>query len=196
MLFRRRRPDDLWDRVRTALWPRRSFARSMQYFAKRVLRLTATPHAVAAGVAAGVFASFLPFVGFHFVIALAVAFVLRGNLIAALIGTGAGNPLTFPLIWPGTLALGRLVLHGRQADDLPAFDVGRLLSGLDLTQLWEPFVKPMTVGGTLLGIVFGLAFYALAWWAVTFFRAQRRRMLASRARRRAARLHLSRAGNA
>ena len=76
MLFRRREPEGVWERFRTALWPRRSFTRSVQYLVKRVLRLTATPHAIAAGVAAGVFASWMPFLGFHFVIAAALAFVL------------------------------------------------------------------------------------------------------------------------
>ena len=51
MLFRRREPEGVWERFRTALWPRRSFTRSVQYLVKRVLRLTATPHAIAAGVA-------------------------------------------------------------------------------------------------------------------------------------------------
>ena len=48
MLFRRRKPDGFLERVRTYLWPRRSFSRSLQYFSKRILRLKATPHAVAA----------------------------------------------------------------------------------------------------------------------------------------------------
>ncbi|TIN70311.1 MAG: DUF2062 domain-containing protein, partial [Mesorhizobium sp.] len=41
MLFRRRKPDGLYERVRTYLWPRRSFSRSLQYFSKRILRLKA-----------------------------------------------------------------------------------------------------------------------------------------------------------
>ena len=73
MLFRRRKKADLLERARTFFWPRRSFLRSAQYFIKRVLRLSATPHAIAAGVAAGVFASFTPFLGFHFVIAAGLA---------------------------------------------------------------------------------------------------------------------------
>ena len=31
--------------------------------------------------------------------ALLVAFVIRGNLIASMIGTAVGNPFTFPFIW-------------------------------------------------------------------------------------------------
>jgi uncharacterized protein (DUF2062 family) len=99
MLFRRRRPEGIFDRMRTAIWPRRSFGRSFQYFIKRVLRLTATPHAIAAGVAAGVFASWTPLLGFHFVLAFALAYVLAGNMVAAALGTAFGNPISFPFIW-------------------------------------------------------------------------------------------------
>ncbi|MEP4421859.1 MAG: DUF2062 domain-containing protein, partial [Nitratireductor sp.] len=34
MLFRRRKPADMWERTRTFVWPRRSFWRSAQYYAK------------------------------------------------------------------------------------------------------------------------------------------------------------------
>ena len=43
--------------------------------------------------------SFSPFIGFHFLLAILFAYLLRGNLIAALIGTFVGNPFTFPFIW-------------------------------------------------------------------------------------------------
>src|SRR5690606_9209209 len=112
MLFRRRKPAHFGERLRVFLWPRRSFWRSAQYFAKRVLRLTATPHAIAAGIAAGTLASFTPYLGFHFIIAAAVAWVIRGNLIASALGTAVGNPLTFPFIWASTMAAGRFILYG------------------------------------------------------------------------------------
>jgi uncharacterized protein (DUF2062 family) len=110
MLFRRRRPEGYFDRMRTALWPRRSFGRSFQYFIKRVLRLTATPHAIAAGVAAGVFASWTPLLGFHFILAFALSYVLAGNMVAAAIGTAFGNPLSFPFIWTLTIKIGNMLI--------------------------------------------------------------------------------------
>ena len=88
----------------------------MQYFSKRILRLRATPHAIAAGVAAGVFAAFLPFLGFHILIAAALAWLIRGNILAAALGTAAvGNPLSFPLMWAATYAGGRVLLHAGPA---------------------------------------------------------------------------------
>ncbi len=79
MLFRRRVPEGRWARFRTFLWPRRSFRRSYRYFVKRVIRLDAAPHAVAAGFAAGVVASFTPFIGFHFLLAFAIAYLIAGS---------------------------------------------------------------------------------------------------------------------
>ena len=106
MLFGRKNPASWTEKVRISLWPRRSWSRSFKYVTKRILRLTASPHAVSAGVAAGVFASFTPFLGLHFIIAFVVAYVIAGNLLAAALGTFFGNPATFPIIWASTYKVG------------------------------------------------------------------------------------------
>ena len=43
--------------------------------------------------------SFTPLLGLHFLLAIIFAYMIRGNFIAALIGTVVGNPITFPFIW-------------------------------------------------------------------------------------------------
>lgn len=166
------------------IWPRRSYWRSAQYFAKRALRLNATPHAIAAGIAAGVFASFTPFVGFHFIIAAAIAWIIRGNLVASAIGTAVGNPLTFPFIWGATLEAGKLILYGRHPAGMGPQDIGHLLWNLEFAELWEPFLKPMAVGSLPLGLAATLLFYVLTRWAAVAFREQRKKHLAERARHR------------
>ncbi len=185
MLFRRRKTADFGEKLRVMFWPRRSFTRSARYFSRRVLRLTATPHAVAAGVAAGAFASFLPYMGFHFLIAAGLAWLLRGNLIASALGTAVGNPITFPFIWGCSLGLGRYMLQGREPGEVVPLQLGRVLTELDFALLWEPLLKPMTVGGAMLGTLCGLILYLLTYWAVGLFREQRRRRLADKARQRA-----------
>ncbi|TIU40692.1 MAG: DUF2062 domain-containing protein [Mesorhizobium sp.] len=185
MLFRRRKPDGLYERVRTYLWPRRSFSRSLQYFSKRILRLKATPHAVAAGVAAGVFASFFP-VGFHFIIAALLCWVIAGNLVAAALGAVFfGNPLTFPLLWE----TGKLILHDRLPTHGPPAHLGEMLHNLSFAQLWKPVLEPMLIGAVPLGLAFGLLFYALTRWGMNAFREQRRKRLAERASRHAQSSH-------
>jgi uncharacterized protein len=193
MLFRRRRPEGFFDRMRIALWPRRSFGRSFQYFVKRVLRLTATPHAIAAGVAAGVFASWTPLLGFHFVLAFALAYILAGNMVAAALGTAFGNPISFPFIWASTLKLGNLLVGVPADAGHRHVDLQSLLRHLDLGQLWEPVLKPMLIGSLPPGLFSAIAFYALTYWGVTAFQTRRKSKLAARARARIQELTAARA---
>lgn len=170
--------------MRVMLWPRRSFWRSAQYFAKRVLRLSATPHAVALGVALGVFASFLPFLGLHLVLAIVLAWLMAGNMVAAALGTAIGNPLTFPLIWGSTYEVGRLILYGRSGH-LDALSLGAALRQFSFADLWHPVLKPMTVGAVPLGLAFAVVFYVLTRWATAAFRRRRERRFAEKLHRKA-----------
>src|SRR5690606_26323749 len=92
MLFRSRHKPSFSEKTRLLLWPRRSFSRSFRYYGKRIMRITASPHAIAAGLAIGVFAAFTPFFGFHFIIAVILAYLLAGNIGAAALGTAVANP--------------------------------------------------------------------------------------------------------
>lgn len=190
MLFKRRETETLRERLRVWLWPRRSFSRSLKYFSKRVLRLNATPHAVAAGVAAGVFASFFP-LGFHFIIAVCVAWLFAGNLVAAAIGTALGNPLTFPILWGASYETGKLILHHHVPLHGPPAHLSDLMHHLSFKELWGPVLKPITIGAVPLGLVFGLLFYGLTRWGMAVFREQRRKRLAARAARNHASVHPS-----
>ncbi len=179
------------------MWPRRSWLRSTQYFVKRVLRLTASPHAVAAGVAAGVFASFTPFIGFHFAIAFAVSYVVAGNLIAAAAGTFFGNPITFPFIWASTYSTGRFILSGATTtatgtahqrlgeiahSDLIELGIAGLIHKIDA--MWEPVIKPMAVGSIPIGTMVAIIFYLVTRWAAIKFRQTRLKRLSERAQER------------
>jgi uncharacterized protein (DUF2062 family) len=186
VLFRRRKPDSFYERIRTLVWPRRSFQRSLQYMSKRVLRLTATPHSIAAGVAAGVFISCTPFLGFHIMLAAVIAFLIRGNIVASAIGTTFCNPLTFPITSVATLELGRFILHGRFGHEGAPIKLGHMLAHLHFSQLWEPFLLPMAIGSIPVGLAVALVFYVITRYAAVAFREQRRKRLAERARRRAA----------
>ncbi|MCQ0989028.1 DUF2062 domain-containing protein [Jiella sp. LLJ827] len=179
MLFRRRVPESFWSRLRTWLWPRRSFRRSYHYFHKRVLRLDAAPHAIAAGFAAGVVASFTPFIGFHFLIAFAIAYLIAGNMAAAALGTAVGNPLTFPFIWGATFEVGHRLLTDPTVDVEAPANLERSLSPMNLGAIWEPIVKPMFVGSIPLGLLAGVISYAVVRVAAKSFQAHRQRRIAN-----------------
>ncbi|MEO4044532.1 DUF2062 domain-containing protein [Hoeflea sp. CAU 1731] len=184
MLFRRRKPAGFIERIRVFLWPRRSFSRSFQYFGKRILRLTATPHAIAAGVAAGVVASWTPFLGLHFVIAAALAYVIAGNIIASALGTAFGNPLTFPFIWTASYKLGNRIMTDNFEETNRVIDLGQLFRHLDFSQIWGPILKPMAVGCLPFALVFGVGAYLIAYLSVAAFQSQRRRRLDQKRTRR------------
>jgi uncharacterized protein (DUF2062 family) len=199
MLFGRREPASWRETFRVAIWPRRSWVRSAKYIAKRVLRLTGSPHAIAAGVAAGVFASFTPFLGFHFIIAFAVAYVIAGNFIAAAMGTFFGNPLSFPFIWGSTYSVGHFILSGagthgaeitgsahlRMGEIARAdfFEIGIIGILQKISGLWDPVVKPMLVGAIPLGIAAGIVAYVITRWLAIAFRAARKKQLEAKAAR-------------
>ena len=181
MLFRRRQPETLGARIRTILWPRRSFSRSYRYLKKRVLRLNASPHAIAAGFAAGVASSFTPFIGFHFLLAFAIAYLVAGNMASAALGTAVGNPLTFPLIWGATYEVGQYLLGAGVAHGPSPIHIGKALAHMDFVAIWKPIVKPMLIGGLPLGIAAAILAYALVFFAARSFQKHRtRRILARR----------------
>lgn len=174
MLFRRRKPPSMAQRIRAAFWPPKGFQRSVRYVALRVLRLKATPHAVAAGVGAGVAVSCTPFMGFHFLMAFCLAFVLRGNMIAAALGTAFGNPLTFPFIFAAAYRIGIYLVGGQPSDRLSETNLFSLLQQLDFGAVWHPILKPMVIGGLPLAALSGTVFYVLTWHGVRLFQRQKK----------------------
>ncbi len=194
MLLKRRTPPTWIESLRVWIWPRRSWLRSGQYVTKRILRLTATPHAVAAGVAAGAFTSFTPFMGFHFALAFVAAWLVRGNMIAAALGTFVGNPLTFPFIWAATFKLGHIVLQTHATPSEPPAlgvamkDVMQACMNFDgtaamvaLDNIWAPILYPMLVGGMIIGPTVALVIYFTTRRAAVMFRETRRNKLMAKA---------------
>ncbi len=176
MLFRRRDRPGFISRLRVAAWPRHSWSRSAKYFAKRVLRVSGSPHAIAAGVAAGAFASFTPFIGFHFIIGFVIAFLIGGNMVAAALGTAVGNPLTFPLIWASTYKLGNAIL-GTAGQAMTAHEFSRSFAEKSFDTIW-PIVHPMVIGAVPLGVPAAVALYVVVLYSVRAFQTMRRERIA------------------
>ncbi len=181
MLFRRRQPISRLTKLRELFWPRRGFVRSFQYLSKRVLRLSATPHAIAAGVVAGVVSSWTPFIGLHFLLAFAIAYLIAGNMVAAAIGTAFGNPLTFPLIWATTWEVGHRMI-GKGDPVTQSVDLEQKFSLARLDSMWEPILKPMLIGAVPLAALSGAVLYCVIYVSVSKFQQRRRIRLAERAR--------------
>ncbi|MFP4097395.1 MAG: DUF2062 domain-containing protein [Alphaproteobacteria bacterium] len=105
-MFKRRKPLTLIESSRELFWPSMGWKRAAYYTKHRLLRIADTTHSIALGLAIGTGVSFSPLLGTHFIQAAILAFILRANPLAAMMGTFAGNPWTFPFIWWAGFSLG------------------------------------------------------------------------------------------
>lgn len=180
MLFRRRQPLNLRQRVRHLVWPKTGWSRAAKYVWRRLARLKDSPHGIAAGVASGVAISFTPFMGFHLIGAMGIALATRGNLIAAWIGTLIGNPWTFPLIWVIIYRLGSWMLGVEAGGEAERLSLDLLISRPGA--VLGPLLLPMAIGGLPLA----LASWFISYWplrrAIERFQEVRRLKLERRQR--------------
>lgn len=183
MVFKRRDRLPWWKATLRAFWPSRGWGRAIQYVKHRVRRLPDPPHRIARGVFAGIFVTFSPLFGLHFFLAAGLAWVMRGNVVASLLSTFVGNPLTFVPIAALSLQTGHAILGtggvgSAQVDGTLGstfVDAGRDLKN----NIWAIFTDtpadwshlriffdevflPYLVGGLVPGAMFGLLGYYLS----------------------------------
>lgn len=197
-MFRRRQPLPFFRWLRGLLWPRTGWRRFGVYYLKRLIRLSGTPHNIAAGVACGAAISFTPLVGLHIVLGAALALVVRGNFLAVVAGTLVGNPWTFPFIWVASYQVGQFLLGGHAVaaqsvtfGELAGYfaDAGRQLTAIGpfaamqhLASDLSVVVWPTLVGSVLLGIVAGLLIYIPLVRIIAAYQEARRRRREHRGR--------------
>ena len=119
--------------------------------------LQGDPRYIATGMAIGVFVGVTPTIPFHTVIALSLAFILRGSKPAAAIGVWFANPVTIPFLYIGSFRLGILILNKPIPFDTKFESITALMTlGLDVT-------IAMIVGGAILGILPAIIAYLLTY---------------------------------
>lgn len=194
-----------WGRTAVELvYPRGGWTRAARYVIHRIYRLPDPAHRISRGVASGVFVCFTPFFGLHFVMATALAWAIRGNILAALLATFFGNPLTFPIIAEVSLELGTRLLGQPDNVHLPqiveAFshamgDIGRNLMAVFTSEhadwrgfglFWDRVMWPYFVGGIGPGLVTALAAYFATTPVITAYQKQRVKRLKKRYEKRMA----------
>lgn len=199
MVFKRRTKRSYARIVAESFYPRGGWTRAFHYVKHRVRRLPDSPQKIARGVFAGVFVSFTPLFGLHFISAMLIAKILRGNMLASLLATFFGNPLTFPIIGLTSMKLGHLIL-GTQFDESTQ---ARLLNnfveaGRDLkrnfkaifteseahwgglAQFYDQVFLPYLVGGIAPGIIAGLICYYVSEPVIAAYQKRRRKKLKER----------------
>ncbi|MEM6577942.1 MAG: DUF2062 domain-containing protein [Pseudomonadota bacterium] len=180
MVFKRRDRLPWWKATWQVLWPKGGWNRAFQYVRHRVRRLPDPPHRIARGIFAGVFVSFSPLFGLHFVYAVLLGWLMRANIVAALLSTFFGNPLTFVPIAAVSLETGYRLLGMRNMPDFQEHgtlgskfvaawqdlknNIAALFSGetadwTDLRIFFDEVYFPYLVGGIIPGILAGLVAY-------------------------------------
>ena len=181
MVFRRREKRSFIKFLWEVMLSLKGITRAIEYISIRLKRIPDTPHKISIGVSCGIFASFTPFFGLHFLIAGLLSFLVRGNVVASLIGTFLGNPVTFPFITVFNLNLGAWLIG---KNDYTEEDGGKFFEGfLDIIFLsYKKFFTegsfieksspkanefiynvflPYSLGGTILGILSAVISYFL-----------------------------------
>ena len=121
-------------------------------FIRRILRTEDSPKKIALGLAIGVFWGIIPTFGFAILFSLPTAFLLKGNKLAAILGTFVVNPFTTPFIYAFEYKVGQLVL---KTAPLPlSWDIFNLENLLDIS-------KALLVGSIFLAIALALLTYFL-----------------------------------
>jgi uncharacterized protein (DUF2062 family) len=152
----------------------------VQRLLESFLHLDDTPRRIALAFGIGVYIAFHPLLGLHTLLGLGIAFAFRLSRAAMLAGVYVNNPWTLaPMYVAGTTLgcwlLGVPVGAIREIEwDLVHRDFRHLL----LVSL-RPYLWPYVVGNTVLGIVAGVAAYAVLLPALE--RRSRRRAALSRA---------------
>lgn len=202
-MFKRRDRRPFWERVGRMLWPRGGWGRAIGYMSHRIRRLPDSPEKIGRGIWAGAFVSFTPLYGLHFVLAALVARLLRGNVLAALLATFVGNPLTYVPIAMASLKTGHLIL-GRNSRLAPQESLGQKFAlawqdlwhnlravFTDATMDWrglEVFYHdlflPFLVGGIVPGMITATLCYYLAVPVIRAYQARRRKVLAAKLEKR------------
>lgn len=199
MIFKRRDPKPILRALAEFLWPRGGWARAFHYVKHRMRRLPDSPERIARGIWAGVFTAFTPFYGLHFIVAALLARLMRGNMLAALMATFFGNPLTYVPIGLASLGTGHWILgssyaaqdnrsfSGRFADAggdmwhnfVALFTPERMEWGGLLAFFHEVFY-PYLVGGILPGILCATISYYVMVPVLYAYQKRRRGMIKSK----------------
>ncbi|MEM6406896.1 MAG: DUF2062 domain-containing protein [Pseudomonadota bacterium] len=197
MVFKRRTPKSwaLW--AAHLVWPQGGWGRAARYVKHRVRRLPDTPERISRGVFAGVFTTFTPFYGFHFFIAAGIAKVTRGNILASLMATFFGNPLTYLPIGVISLKTGHFLLGTEFEEDM---NIGRRFAGAGrdlkdnffamftddradwhrLSAFYDEVFFPYMVGGILPGLIAGGICYYLSVPLIRAYQNRRKGRLKAR----------------
>lgn len=198
MVFRRRRKRSLGQFLIGLIYPRGGWRRATSYVGHRLSRLPDTPERISRGIASGVLVSFTPFFGLHFLLAALIARVIGGNILATLLATFFGNPITFPIIVEVSVQFGNWILGQGGAMHFPQvmrafgyataelwFNLNALVTGGEpnwfrLRLFFFRVFLPYTLGGIGPGLASAVIMYYISLPLIRAYKASRKKKLRER----------------
>lgn len=196
MVFKRRDKRSWLQVVADGLYPKGGWGRALIYIRHRLHRLPDTPQKIARGIGVGVFTTFTPFYSLHFVVAALLARMINGNILASLLATFFGNPLTYIPIGVISLKTGHFLLGTEFDENVDKSLVDKFFGAASdlVTNLWalvssaeadwsnlslfynEVFF-PYMIGGIMPGIIAGTTAYYLSLPVISTYQKRRRAKL-------------------
>jgi len=193
LVFRRRDRRSFLRTIGDLLYPRGGWTRAFQYVKHRVRRLPDSPERIARGIWAGVFASCTPFYTMHFLVAFLVARLMRGNVLAALMATFFGNPLTYLPIVFFAMKTGHFMLGTEFDEDTHRSILGKFKDASEdltnnffslfsdtqadwqgLSVFYDEVFLPYMIGGLICGTIAGTVCYYLSVPVIRVYKKRRR----------------------
>ncbi len=184
-MFLTRNKHSLYQKTKKLIVSKRGYKRPLAYMMWRLKRLPGTPVFIARGLAIGIAINFWPILFTHLIFGYLICRMLKGSVIAMAIGTLAGNPWTFAIVYPimykmGKILLGLNPIHSEQSLD----SAEEVASRLWPIESWHGFVVavqeifiPMVLGGFLLGLPITILTFYVTRNAVEVYQQQRRKHL-------------------
>ena len=163
------------------------YSRQIKYWYLKFVRLKGEPHALALGLAFGIFSGMMPIIPFQIALAVTMALFFRASKITAALGTWVSNPLNWYFLYTFSFKIGAALLglsgKGRvfssvmeslsRGDDM-AVVTGKIMDGL---AAGSTMIFSCLFGGFLMGVVSAIPSYFIflkIFQAIKKWRGERR----------------------
>ncbi|MBI5047496.1 MAG: DUF2062 domain-containing protein [Deltaproteobacteria bacterium] len=141
----------------------------------KIVRIDDPPYKIARGVAIGVFMGIFPTPFIGPLLAILGAYILKANKAASVLGSLIMNPLTTPLFWMLSAAVGAAIMQSDREIVMQSIKNHQLLNGVS----WAILVY--MVGNIIVSTVFTVASYFITKrWIIIHRRHKAMKMLAKR----------------
>ncbi len=154
----------------------------------RILHIDDSPNRIALAVALGIFVAYMPIVGLHILLLLAITCFIKVNRFVAITSVCISNPLTFAPIYYPNYILGRAILSVLKAPaSVDSYQAAKLfhqtlsteyvVKNFLTSEFWQQIGQllaqiglEMFIGGLILGAIVATAAYAATLHLVIWYR--------------------------